>query len=170
MMTLFHGSYVAVPSPLVKLGRRNVDFGQGFYLTKLRQQAESWARTIAERKGRNAHPTLSVFTLDDDAVRAGAYNIKTFKSYDLEWLEYVVDCRRGGVMQQQFDIVEGGVANDNVIDTVEDYENGIITAEQALGQLIYKAVNHQICILSQEIVDRHLAFVTSEELEKEDIQ
>jgi len=48
-----------------------------------------------------------------------------------------------------YDIVEGGVANDNVIDTVEDYENNIITAEQALGQLKYKAVNHQICILNQ---------------------
>lgn len=167
MMTLFHGSYVPVKTPLVKLGRKKVDFGKGFYLTKLRQQAESWAVTIAERKGRNASPTLSVFTLDDDAIKAGAYNIKTFKSYDLEWLEYVVNCRRGGVLQHQFDMVEGGVANDNVIDTVEDYENGIITAEQALGQLRYKAVNHQICILSQEIADRHLSFISSEELKKE---
>lgn len=167
MITLFHGSYVPVQTPFVKLGRKNVDFGQGFYLTKLRQQAESWARTIAERKGRNARPILSTFTLDDDAVKAGAYNVKTFKYYDLEWLEYVVDCRRGGVLQQQFDLVEGGVANDNVIDTVEDYENGIITAEQALGQLRYKAVNHQICILSQEIADRHLSFISSEELKKE---
>lgn len=167
MITLFHGSYVPVQTPFVKLGRKNVDFGQGFYLTKLRQQAESWARTIAERKGRNARPILSTFTLDDDAVKAAAYNVKTFKYYDLEWLEYVVDCRRGGVLQQQFDLVEGGVANDNVIDTVEDYENGIITAEQALGQLRYKAVNHQICILSQEIADRHLSFISSEELKKE---
>lgn len=46
---------------------------------------------------------------------------------------YVIDCRRGGVLQNQYDMVEGGVANDNVIDTVEDYENGVITAEQALG-------------------------------------
>lgn len=37
MMHLFHGSYTAVPSPLVKLGRKKVDFGQGFYLTKLRE-------------------------------------------------------------------------------------------------------------------------------------
>ena len=71
-------------------------------------------------------------------------------------------------MQQQFDMVEGGVANDNVIDTVEDYENGIITAEQALGQLKYKAVNHQICILNQEIVDKYLAFISSENLKMED--
>jgi len=65
-------------------------------------------------------------------------------------------------MQKQYDIVEGGVANDNVIDTVEDYENGIITAEQALGQLRYKRVNHQICILNQEIIDKFLTFKNSE--------
>lgn len=88
--------------------------------------------------------------------------MKVFESYDLEWLEYVINCRRGGVMQKQFDIVEGGVANDNVIDTVEDYENGIITAEQALGQLRYKKVNHQICILNQEIIDKYLTFLHSE--------
>lgn len=80
----------------------------------------------------------------------------------------MVDCRRGGVLQQPFDMVEGGVANDNVIDTVEDYENGIITAVQALGQLRYKAVNHQICILNQEIVDKFLTFISSEEIKEED--
>lgn len=67
-----------------------------------------------------------------------------------------------------YDIVEGGVANDNVIDTVEDYENNVITAEQALGQLKYKTVNHQLCILNQEIVDNYLSFVSSEQIEKED--
>ena len=65
-------------------------------------------------------------------------------------------------MQKLYDIVEGGVANDNVIDTVEDYENNIITAEQALGQLRYKKVNHQICILNQEIIDKYLTFKNSE--------
>lgn len=168
MITLFHGSYLPVQMPLVKLGRKKVDFGQGFYLTKLRKQAESWAVTIAERKGRNARPTLSSYSFDFDAAKAGDYNIKTFETYNIEWLEYVVDCRRGGVLQQQFDMVEGGVANDNVIDTVEDYENGIITAEQALGQLMYKEVNHQICILNQDIVDKYLSFVSAEELKMED--
>lgn len=164
MITLFHGSYVSVLTPLVKLGRKKVDFGQGFYLTKLRKQAEAWAETIAERKGRNAEPTLSTYSFDYDAVKSEGYRIKIFENYDLEWLEYVVDCRKGGMMQLQHDIVEGGVANDNVIDTVEDYENGIITADQALGQLKYKKVNHQICILSQDIVDKYLLFISSETL------
>ena len=46
MTTLYHGSYAEVSSPLVKLGRAKVDFGQGFYLTLLKAQAESWAKTI----------------------------------------------------------------------------------------------------------------------------
>ena len=87
---------------------------------------------------------------------------------NIEWLDYVVDCRKGGSQQLAFDIVEGGIANDNVIDTVEDYENGVITAEQALGQLKYKSVNHQICILNQEIVDLFLHYQRSEELNLEE--
>lgn len=168
MIKLFHGSYTEVSSPLVKLGRNKVDFGQGFYLTKLQSQAEAWARVISERKGKRAKAVLSVFSLDIDKLKSNNYRIKKFESYNIEWLEYVIDCRRGGSLQEQYDIVEGGVANDNVIDTVEDYENGIITAEQALGQLKYKAVNHQICILNQEIVDKYLTFVSSRILNSED--
>lgn len=62
-------------------------------------------------------------------------------------------------MSHEYDVVEGGVANDNVIDTVEDYEKGIITAEQALGQLRYKSINHQICILSQTVIDNYLTYI-----------
>ena len=162
MITLYHGSYIAVPSPLVGLGRKKVDFGQGFYLTNLHDQAKAWAETIAERKGRNTKPIVSAYTLVYSSVKTGDFRVKVFDSYDLEWLEYVIDCRRGGEMQKQYDIVEGGVANDNVIDTVEDYENDIITAEQALGQLRYKKVNHQLCILNQEIIDKYLTFNNSE--------
>lgn len=57
MITLYHGSYIQVEKPLVMLGRKKVDFGQGFYLTNLRQQAASWAKTIAERKGRKVSKT-----------------------------------------------------------------------------------------------------------------
>ncbi|MGM9763051.1 MAG: DUF3990 domain-containing protein [Candidatus Cryptobacteroides sp.] len=71
MITLFHGSYVTVSAPLVKLGRKKVDFGQGFYLTKLRKQAESWARTIAERKGRSAEAVVSLYSFDYNAVTSG---------------------------------------------------------------------------------------------------
>lgn len=38
--TLYHGSYLSVPAPLTGVGRRELDFGPGFYVTSLREQAE----------------------------------------------------------------------------------------------------------------------------------
>lgn len=165
MKTLYHGSYLEVPQPIAKAGRRNLDFGQGFYLTNIREQAEAWARIISTRRGRNIAPVVSVFRFDEDSARVDEFRFKVFETYDIEWLNYVVDCRQGKNAAADFDIVEGGVANDNVIDTVEDYEKGVITAEQALGQLRYKKVNHQICILNQAVIDRYLTFVGSDTLE-----
>lgn len=156
MITLYHGSYTAVLQPRVDYGRMKVDFGQGFYLTRLREQAEKWARIIAIRRGPGATPTVTTYTLDLDAVVKAGFRILDFPKYDLQWLNYVVDCRRGGDLQMQYDLIQGGVANDQVIDTIEDYENGRLTAEQALGQLRYKSVNHQVCIRSQQIIDNFL--------------
>lgn len=160
-MKLYHGSYIEVPKPQVDKGRKRVDFGQGFYLTRLPEQAESWSRAIAIRKGPNFQPVVNVYSFDYERLIKDGYQIKIFTEYNLEWLDYVVDCRRSGSLQEQYDVVEGGIANDNVIDTVEDYETGRITAEQALGQLRYKAVNHQLCIRNQKIIDNYLRYKES---------
>lgn len=168
MKVLYHGSHTEVSNPLAAVGRRNLDFGQGFYLTMLRAQAESWAAIVAGRKGRNVAGKVSVFRFNESRAVADGVRFKRFGSYDIEWLDYVVDCRRGKNVWAEYDIVEGGVANDNVIDTVEDYEKGVITAEQALGQLRYKSVNHQICILSQQVIDNYLEFVECVTLQLEE--
>lgn len=159
MMTLYHGSYTVVNQPEVSRGRRSLDFGQGFYLTSLRPQAERWAQLVTERKTHNGIPQLNVYHFDDALACQSRW--QRFDEYNLEWLDYVVACRAGEDLWRQYDIVEGGVANDNVIDTVEDYTMGIITAEQALGQLRYKPVNHQFCIISQSVIDNCLLFVES---------
>lgn len=163
-MTLFHGSYLEVPAPDVKRGRDAVDFGQGFYLTRFQDQASEWAQVVS-RRHRGAIPTLNIYEFDINLARAIAGSrYKVFSSYGLEWLDYVVDCRKRGSRQSEYDVIEGGVANDNVIDTVELYENGDITADQALGQLAFKKVNHQLTILNQGIVDRCLRFIGSKEI------
>ena len=165
MRTLYHGSWTVVDRPQAALGRRNLDFGRGFYLSGLRSQAERWARLVTERKTRAGTPQLNVYRFDDDAARSCRW--LRFEAYDLAWLDFVVACRAGKDVWKQYDIVEGGVANDNVIDTVEDYTMGIITAEQALGQLRYKAVNHQLCIIGQSTLERCLRFAEAIPLEPE---
>ena len=59
------------------------------------------------------------------------------------------------------------MANDQVIDTVEDYYAGRITAVQAIGQLRFAKPTHQMCISRQAIVDRCLRFVGTEPVMKE---
>lgn len=164
MITLYHGSTQVVKLPLVGVGRANVDFGSGFYLTKHKRQAIEWARIVAGRR-LSAVPVLNEYVYDNVlAKKMAGKRYKDFGSYSLEWLEYVIDCRQKGKLQRKYDVVKGGVANDKVIDTVEDFERGIITAEQALGQLRYRKVNHQTAILSQAILDSCLKFKRSVEI------
>lgn len=160
-ITLYHGSYTEIKNPMTNVGRKNLDFGKGFYLYNSKSEAESWAKIASNRKGDDVKPIVNVYNFDYFRTKNIGYRFNEFETYNIEWLKFVVDCRNGKDVFSDYDIVIGGVANDKVIDTVEDYEKGIITAEQALGQLRYKDVNHQICILNQEIIDYCLEFVES---------
>ena len=53
-ITVYHGGTQVVNSPICKFGRRNLDFGQGFYVTNIREQAQSWANNMA-RSRKNPH-------------------------------------------------------------------------------------------------------------------
>ena len=43
MRRVFHGSLEEITAPLVNVGRDNLDFGKGFYVTDIRRQARTWA-------------------------------------------------------------------------------------------------------------------------------
>ena len=160
-MILYHGGTEAVMQPDCKAGRPDLDFGQGFYVTLLQEQAEGFARRKArDRKGK---PVISVYEFDyEAAIKDCAY--LNFEFYDEAWLDFVVDSRSGLKPWANYDIVEGGVANDRVIDTVELYTIGILDKASALGRLSEHQPNHQICILSQTILDKYLKFVEVIEL------
>lgn len=161
MIKVYHGSIIEVSKPLVALGRPNLDFGQGFYVTDLREQAERWAARIATRK--LGKPMLNVYEFDADAAKRG-YRYLKFNSYDKAWLDFIVANRNGKMLWKDYDVVEGGVANDNVIDTVEDYIRGRMSAEVALAELSKHRPNNQFCILNQDIIDQYLGFVESKKL------
>ena len=160
-ITLYHGSYIEVKNPLVNVGRKNLDFGQGFYLYNSKSEAESWAKIASNREGDDFKPIVNVYNFDYFRTKNIGYRFNEFETYNIEWLNFVVDCRKGKDVFSDYDIVIAGSIDAEIANIVEDYEKGIITAEQALGQLRYKDVNHQICILNQEIIDYCLEFVES---------
>ena len=85
--------------------------------------------------------------------------IKIFDSYDEEWLNFVCACRKGQDIYKQYDIIEGGVANDKVFQTVDLYMSGIYNKEQALQNLAYEMPNNQLCFITQRAIDKCLKFV-----------
>lgn len=154
-MKVYHGSTVVVEHPSVSAGRDHLDFGKGFYLTTIREQAEKWAWQLS-RRFPNAKPVLNIYELD---AITDKYRILTFEGYNEAWLDFIVANRRGLGSWKAYDIVEGGIANDKVFDTIEIYMAGQITKEVAIGRLRYEQPNQQICILSQNLADEALHFI-----------
>lgn len=160
-MKVYHGSTEIVENPLVSVGRKNLDFGEGFYVTDLREQAASWAlRPLNTGKTKY----VNSYDFDLDAATDNGARFRSFVNYDSDWLEFVVANRRDERLWKLYDIIIGGIANDRVFNTVELYSAGLITANEALQRLAYHKPNNQICILNQSVVDNYLKFIDSEKL------
>ena len=119
------------------------------------EQAITWGKNVA--LSRNKSVTVNRYKLNREEILKN-YNCKIFKSYDKEWLEFIIGNRTGQNTVAEFDYVEGGVANDRVIDTINLYISGLMDLNTALGELSKHQPNNQICILNQEIINKHLVF------------
>ena len=152
-MILYHGSNIVVDEPRLILARRQLDFGQGFYLTSDLIQAKKWAlRTKNIREV--GVPTVSVFEFDIQVMKQ--LEVLIFNSPDREWLRYVV-ANRTGQVTQQYDIVVGPVANDQTIRTVNDFQNGYLTEDMAIQILLPQKLKDQYAFKT-ECALKHLCF------------
>lgn len=158
---VYHGGTEIVEHPICKFGRRNLDFGQGFYITNIRKQAVDWASQVADR--RKLSPLINRYRLNREAILAEAH-CKIFEAYDKDWLEFIVASRRGLRVADNYDYIEGGVANDRVVDTVNLYMAGLMDENTALRRLSEHQPNNQMCLLSQEITNKYLIFDGTEEI------
>ena len=93
-MKVYHASMVRVEHPDVLHSRKFLYFGQGFYVTTLREQAVKYAQRFI-RRGKEAW--LNVYELDEQLITS-SYSLKEFEKYDEEWLDFVVACRKGNVV------------------------------------------------------------------------
>ncbi len=155
IIEVYHAGTDVVDAPDCKFGRKNLDFGQGFYVTDIYDQALNLARS--KSTDRNLPAKINIYLLDKNAILREAKSL-IFEKYDVEWLEFIMACRTGKDVWQGYDYVEGGVANDRVINTVNLYIQGYISKERALSNLRYLKPNNQICILNQQQLNRHLKF------------
>ena len=162
-MKLYHGSTVIVDKPLVSYGRDNLDFGKGFYTTSMQIQAEKWVQRFISlgKKG-----IINIYNFDDTDIQK-KYRYNKFLEYNEEWLDFVLTCRGSSKEYQNYDIIEGGIANDKVFNTVELFFTGLIDKSTALQRLKFEKPNNQICFINQEVIDNLLHFESSYEAKGE---
>lgn len=146
-MILYHGSYLEIGKPDLKHSRNNVDFGRGFYTTPIYEQAVKWCGRL-KKQGKNG--IVSKYEFDMESK--DKWKVLEFHSYSEEWLDFILNCRRGKDVTD-YDIVIGGVANDKVFNTVELFFDGLINKKEAIKRLQYEKPNLQVCFRSQKVVE-----------------
>lgn len=160
-MILYHASTSVIEFPDVVHSRERLDFGRGFYLTIIREQAEKYAERFL-RRGKEAY--INIYETCGDL---SCFSKKEFIAYSEEWLEYVMNCRQGrGV--DSYDWIAGGIADDRVFNTIDLYFANVINKEEALRRLIYEKPNYQICISNQKLLSECLSFKGAIKLSVED--
>lgn len=157
-MKLYHSSNVVVEHPDTRHSRKYLDFGCGFYLTSLYDQAVRYAQRF-KRRGQQAWLNTYEFSLYNEPQ----WNIKRFDAYDEHWLDFVAQCRDGKDVGN-YDMVIGGIANDRVIITLDRYFSGEISQNEALGLLRFEKPNVQYCIRSERMLQECLTYIESEQV------
>lgn len=133
-MILYHGSNIEIVEADLEKSKPNKDFGKGFYLSKEESQALEMANFKSMQLG--GQPRVSKFEFDETVLTDKSLNIKIFDNYSSEWLDFVL-ANRKGLDVEQYDIVYGPIANDNVGLQIRKFNSGNIDKTELLNRLKY---------------------------------
>lgn len=142
-MILYHGSENIIEAPFLGGGKKNNDYGQGFYCTRDIELAREWACTEC------ISAYVNKFELDIDKLKVLDLSKEKFST--LNWLALLVDNRRirvtAPVMKRamewlvkhflidikEYDVIVGYRADDSYF----SYARAFINNQISLGQLAY---------------------------------
>ncbi len=152
-MRLYHGSNTKIESIELLKCRPFKDFGQGFYLTEIEEQAEQMAKRTASIYG--GEPVVTLFEFDTNALNADVLSIKLFKEPNEEWALFVMANRNRNIEQpcHQYDIVVGPVADDTFATLFRNFDDGIIDLPTLVSGLKYKKVSSQYFFHTQRALE-----------------
>ena len=141
-MKLYHGTNVDFDVIDLTKSNKYKDFGQGFYLTDIRSQAEE----LAAKKSRlfGGYPVIQEYEFDESLLSGAELKVLKFDKPSTEWAEFIFKNRnRANNFTHDYDIVIGPIANDGVAYLLGRYEEGTLTIEELSDKLDYKKLNSQ---------------------------
>ena len=159
LLTIYHGSKQIVETPTFGEGRKNNDFGLGFYCTESNDLAKEWAVTSL-RDGFSNQYTLDTEFLNILRLNSPEYTI-------LNWMAVLVAhrlfsiktpvARRAkaylvdhfGINVNAYDLIIGYRADDSYFDFAEAFLNNTITVQQLSRAMRLGKLGEQIVIKSE---------------------
>lgn len=141
-MKLYHGTNLDFSVIDLAKSNKYKDFGQGFYLTDIRSQAEE----LAAKKSRlfGGYPVIQEYEFDESILTGKELKVLMFDAPTTEWAEFIFKNRnRNANFKHDYDIVVGPIADDGVAYLLGRYEEGTLTIEELSEQLDYKKLNSQ---------------------------
>lgn len=150
-MKLYHTSNTEIRDPDIYRGRKNADFGQGFYLTTDMDFAYRWA-------GKDA--IVNEYNLYEEGLL-----IHRFKR-DEDWFNYIFQNRRvrDGL---SVDVVIGPIANDTIFETLGIISSGLLSTADAMKILMIGPEFTQAAIKTEKAASQ-LKWIRSEKITKLD--
>ena len=147
-MHLYHTSSVEIRKPDIYHGRKNADFGQGFYLTPDKEFALRWAAKDA---------IINEYILNMEGLSVHEF------SRDDEWFGYIYN-NRSFKDSLEYDVIIGPIANDTIYNTYGILTSGFVKPEHAVKLLCIGPEYTQVAVKSKKAGD-NLIWVGSEQVD-----
>lgn len=153
-MRLYHGTNTDFGEILLSCCRPNKDFGQGFYLTDIRSQAEAMAVRRCEFE-ETGIPIVQEYEFDENVLNIGGLKVLKFDGVSENWAEFILKNRMAkGQRVHDYDIVVGPVADDGVVFQLNLYMQHLITIETLVKELTYRQLNNQYFFGTEQAIQQ----------------
>lgn len=134
--TLYHGTSVEFDGQHIDLNAssRPKDFGNGFYLTSIYEQAKVWSKKNRNITN-NKNYIIKLYKYHEHRANE-ILNILILDEYNTKWLDYIIKNRNSiNGIEDNYDLVIGLMADGHVKNLIRDYISDYITEEELLEEL-----------------------------------
>jgi len=156
-MILHHGSNMPINEIDLEKCRPYKDFGKGFYLTAISEQAITMAKRVSKLFG--GVPYVTSFEFDNNCLKNPSLSIKKFDAPTTDWAIFVLNNRNKNFANisdtacnhdNKYDIVIGAIANDDIALLFRSFERGLIDVERLTKEMEYKKLTNQYSFHTQK--------------------
>jgi hypothetical protein len=158
-MILYHGSNSNIELIDLNKCKPYKDFGKGFYLTSIEDQALKMAERVVRIYG--GKPCVNIYEFDEDLLLNNELSIKIFNKPTKEWALFVInnrdknynaiECKESN-HDFKFDIVIGPIANDDLALLFRQFSKELISLDALVKAMKYKELTNQYSFHTEKVL------------------